>query len=60
VEAKRSWIDWAMVFVLFGMLAGGVAAVVAATWALIPNHALALVAVVVVVPLFLWGLTQDE
>jgi len=41
-------------------LVGAIAAIVALTWRLVPNHALALTAIAVLVPLFLWGLIQDE
>lgn len=43
----------------FGVVAGS-SAVAAVTWSLIPNHALALAAIVILVPLFLLGLTQDD
>jgi hypothetical protein len=64
VEAKRSWVDRVFkVFLLamftFGVV-GGSSAVVSVTWSLIPNHALALGASVVLVALFLVGLTQDD
>jgi hypothetical protein len=42
------------------MVMVGVFAVAAVTWRLIPNHAVALVGILVVVPVFLWGFTQDE
>jgi hypothetical protein len=41
-------------------LVGAIAAIVALTWRLVPNHAIALAAIAVLVPLFLWGVTQDE
>jgi putative Mn2+ efflux pump MntP len=64
VEAKRSWVNRVFgLFVLamftFGVVAGS-SAIAAVTWSLIPNHALALGAIVVLVPLVLWGLTQDD
>ena len=64
MEAKRSWVD--RVFGLFVLalltcgVVGGSSAIAAVTWSLIPNHALALGAIVVLVSLCLWGLTQDD
>ena len=49
-----------MGLVALATVTGGVVAVLAVTWSLISNHAVALVALVVLVPLFLWGLTQDD
>lgn len=60
MEAKHSWVDRVLVVVVLGILAVGCIGVVAAAWRLIPNHALAVVASFVLVPLVLWGLTQDE
>jgi hypothetical protein len=60
VEANRSWIDRVMGLVVLVTVTGGVVAVMAVTWSVISNHAVVLVALVVLVPLFLWGLTQDD
>jgi len=60
VEGKRSSIDRFIGFVVVAMVMVGVFAVAAVTWRLIPNHAVALVGILVVVPVFLWGFTQDE
>jgi hypothetical protein len=49
-----------MTLVVLAMLTGGVVAVVAATWSLVSNRVAALAALVVFVPLFLWGFTQDD
>jgi hypothetical protein len=60
VEAKRSWVERLFGLVVLAMFTVGVVAVVAVTWRIIPNHALALGALVVLIPLVLWGLTQDD
>jgi hypothetical protein len=59
VEAKRSWVERLFGLVVLAMFTVGVVAVVAVTWRIIPNHTLALGALVVLIPLVLWGLTQD-
>jgi hypothetical protein len=67
VEAKRSPIGRGVLLGLSVLvwtlctlgLVGAIAAIVALTWRLVPNPALALAAIAVLVPLFLWGLTQD-
>lgn len=60
VDAQRSWIDRLSGLLVLAMFTVGVVAVAAVTWRLIPNHAVALGAIVVLVPLFLWGLTQND
>jgi hypothetical protein len=60
VDAKHSWGERVLVVVVLAMLAVGSIAVVATAWRLIPNHALALVAGFILVPLVLWGFTQDD
>jgi hypothetical protein len=54
VDAQRSWIDRLSGLLVLAMFTVGVVAVAAVTWRLIPNHAVALGAIVVLVPLFLW------
>jgi hypothetical protein len=60
VEGKYPWLDRILGIVVLAMIMVGVVVVVALTWRLIPNHVLAVMAALVLVPLFLWGLTQDE
>jgi hypothetical protein len=50
VEAKRAWIDRVIGLVVLAMFTVGGVAVATVTWSLIPNHAVALGAIVVVVP----------
>ena len=64
VEANRSRIGRVVVVAVLTLCilggVGGVVAFGAAAWNLIPSHAVAVLAIVVMVPLVLWGLTQDE
>lgn len=39
---------------------GGLVAFGVVAWRFIPNHAVAPLAIVLIVPLFLWGLTQED
>ena len=64
MEASRSPIGRTLGVVLLTLCVlgglGGLVAFGVTAWRLIPNQAVAVVTIVVVVPLFLWGLTQDE
>jgi hypothetical protein len=64
VEANRSRIGRVVAVALLTVcVLGGVGGLVAlgvVAWRLIPNNALAAVAIVVMVPVVLWGFTQDE
>lgn len=51
------------VFLLTLFILGGVGGLVAfgvAAWHLIPSHAVAVLAIVVMIPLCVWGLTQED
>jgi hypothetical protein len=60
MEAKRSSMDRVFVAVVLALLTIGLGVVVAVTWRVFPNHALALAAIAVLAPLLLWGFTQDD
>jgi hypothetical protein len=60
VEGKRSSVGRLLGFVVIAFfLACGIVPIVALSWRMIPNHGLAAVAIVVLVPLFVWGLFKE-
>jgi hypothetical protein len=64
VVTSSSQIGRGFSFVLLAMCIlggiGGLAAFAVWLWRVIPNHALALAAVFVLIPMLLWALTQDD
>lgn len=55
---RVAWVVVMTLCVLGGL--GGLVAFGVVAWRFIPNHAVALLAIVLIVPLFLWGLTQED